>query len=65
MTCPACTLAADNKPHAYCMTCLACCVRLLRASRLSKERQLAMLGVIERYKGAPTREAILAAMKAE
>lgn len=60
MTCKECTKAAASKHHGvYQMTCLMCCARLVVSARFSKMHQEAMLAVIARTHGAPSRQQVL------
>lgn len=46
------------------MWCVHCCARLVRSARPLRNAQEAMLACIARHKGAPTRAAVLQAVKA-
>ena len=48
----------------YDFRCLQCCARLIATARPLKGAQLAMLAAIARTPGAPTRQAVLDAVKA-
>jgi len=45
------------------MSCLICCVRLVKSARPSRKQQEIMLASIARFKNAPNRDQILAFMK--
>lgn len=62
MTCDIC----DTKlTCCYDFKCVDCCARLIRNSRPNKARQEAMLIVVSKTPGAPTRDEILTAMRAK
>ena len=65
MSCSACTLT-QTRPHcgAYRMQCLQCCARLVLSTHPSKPLAAGMLAAIERSKLAPSREAVLQAVRA-
>lgn len=63
--CRPCSLAEEGMTGAYDFNCVGCCARLVADSRPEKGRQLAMLAVIEKFPGSPTREAILEKLKGE
>ena len=46
------------------MSCIHCCARLVRSARPLRNAQEAMLACIARHEGAPTRAAVLQAVKA-
>ncbi len=46
------------------MTCIGCCVRLVRSARREPLQQEGLLAAIARNKKAPSRENIIEAMKA-
>lgn len=48
----------------YAMSCVHCCARLVRSARPLRMAQEAMLCCIARHEGAPTRAAVLQALKA-
>jgi hypothetical protein len=48
----------------YSMTCTHCCARLIRSARPLKGAQMAMFAAIARHQGAPSRAAVLQAIKA-
>jgi hypothetical protein len=48
----------------YSMTCTQCCARLIRSARPLKGAQQAMFASIARHQGAPSKAAILQALKA-
>jgi hypothetical protein len=57
--------AAGRRPHGgFNMLCARCCARLVRSARPLRMAQEAMLACIARHPGAPTREAVLQALKA-
>jgi hypothetical protein len=45
------------------MTCALCCARLIRSARPLKTAQQAMFAAIARHHGAPSRAAVLQAIK--
>ena len=47
----------------YNMTCVNCCARLIRSARPLKSAQQAMFASIKRHQGAPSKAAILQALK--
>jgi hypothetical protein len=53
------------KGGCYNLASLADCIRLVLDSRPNRQRQEAMLSVIERTPGAPTRDEILRELKGE
>lgn len=54
-----------GRPHGgFNMSCVQCCARLVRSARPLRTAQEAMLASIGRHQGAPTRAAVLAALKA-
>jgi hypothetical protein len=46
------------------MTCTQCCARLIRSARPLKGAQQAMFAAIARHQGAPSKAAVLQAIKA-
>lgn len=48
----------------YNMLCAPCCARLVRSARPLRMAQDAMLACIARHEGAPSRAAVLRALKA-
>ena len=46
------------------MSCTSCCARLVKSARPMRHAQDAMLACIARHEGAPTRAAVLRALKA-
>ncbi|MCW5284994.1 hypothetical protein [Verminephrobacter eiseniae] len=62
--CEQCQRAQTNKGWGcYRMQCLQCCARLVASARPSRPHQEAMLAAIERFPGAPSRDAVLAGLK--
>lgn len=62
--CEECKRARTNKYHGgYRMQCLQCCARLVASARPSRPHQEAMLAAIDRFPGAPPRQAILDCLK--
>ena len=65
MTCSNCQQADLRKTWGgYTMSCVHCCARLLRSARPLRHAQEAMLAAIARHDGAPTKAAVLQALKA-
>lgn len=65
MTCQDCTKAeASRFSGTYTLTCLMCCVRLVVSARpMGKSHQEAMLTVIARTQGAPSRQQVLECLR--
>lgn len=63
--CAAC-LAAQGRQHGggrYNLVCLDCCVRLVQSTRPNRAAAAAMLAVITRRKGSPSRAAVLGGLR--
>lgn len=60
MTCAHCK---SDKSPVYDLTCIGCCARLVVSARPWKDRQEAMLAVISRFEGAPSREDVINEIK--
>jgi hypothetical protein len=63
MTCTACTAAETGLTGAYDFNCLGCCVRLAGSTRPDKARAAAMLAVIAKFPGSPSRDKIIEKLK--
>lgn len=65
MTCTACTQhqASGIAGGRYDMHCLQCCARLVRSARPVRRQQEAMLAVVTRREGRPSRAAVLDELK--
>lgn len=64
-TCQSCEYSKQQPLSGlYSMTCTHCCARLIRSARPLKGAQQAMLAAIGRHQGAPSKAAILQAIKA-
>lgn len=65
MTCWACaSVKSSRQGGLYDFRCAVCCARLVMSARPLKGAQRAMLAAIARSPGAPTRQAVLDAIKA-
>jgi hypothetical protein len=63
-SCRCCAAYACNAlSGAYHLLCLPCCARLVRSARPVRAHQEAMLAVIDRQPGAPTRADVLQLLK--
>lgn len=63
-TCQSCEYSKQQPLSGlYTMTCAQCCARLIRSARPLKHAQQAMLAAIGRHQGAPSKAAILQAIK--
>lgn len=64
MTCPDCTKSAASRGYGvYTLTCVKCCARLVVSARPIKAHQEAMLIVIGKVQGAPSRQKVLECIK--
>lgn len=64
MTCEECQKAEASRHHGvYLLTCVQCCARLVVSARPNKAHQEAMLIVIARTHGAPSRQRVLDCIK--
>lgn len=65
MSCAACAQhqASGIAGGRYDLHCLQCCARLVRSARPMRRKQEAMLAVVTRREGRPSRAAVLDAIK--
>ena len=62
--CPWCArFRADGRCGRYHLSCVGCCARLVRSARPWKQAQEAMLAVIARQPGRPTKAQVLQALR--
>ena len=58
-----CKLCSDEISPVYDLHCVGCCARLVVSARPWKSHQEAMLAVISRFEGAPSREDVINEIK--
>lgn len=64
MTCTFCEYSKQQPLSGlYSMTCAHCCARLIRSARPLKGAQQAMFAAIAKHQGAPSKAAVLQALK--